>query len=147
MSTEKTIELRHNHVKIFFAIYEKVSMRQVLPKLASRLEHLPGPTQIHQPYQFQPPTEEMTSQQITHNWFWREVSSKILKPNDIIIAETGTSMFGLFDVRFPEGATFISQILYGSIGFTVGATLGATLAAKNNGLKRRVLLFVGDGSL
>jgi len=146
VSTEKTIELRHDHVKVFFAVYEKVSMRQLLPKLTSRLEHLPGPTQISQPYQFCPPTDEMTSQQITHNWFWKEVSSKILKQNDIIVAETGTSMFGLLDVKFPEGATFISQILYGSIGYSVGATLGASLAVKNNGTQRRVLLFVGDGS-
>ena len=42
----------------------------------------------------------------------------------------------------PEGATFIGQTFYGSIGYTVGATLGAAMAAKS----RRVVLFVGDGS-
>lgn len=147
MSAAKTIELRHDRVTVFYAVYENVSMRQILPKLTSRLERQPDLTQIESPYQSQPVMEELSSQQITHSWFWREIASKFLKPNDIIIAETGTSMFGLMDVRFPEGATFISQILYGSIGYSVGATLGATLAVKNGKTKRRVILFVGDGSL
>jgi pyruvate decarboxylase len=147
VSAEKTIEFRHDRVKVFYAVYEKVSMRQILPKLTSRLEHQPGLTRSEPPYQSQPVVEEINSQQITHSWLWRKIASEFLKPNDIIIAETGTSMFGLMDVRFPEGATFISQILYGSIGYSVGATLGAALAAKNSEMKRRVVLFVGDGSL
>ncbi|RIA84104.1 thiamine diphosphate-binding protein [Glomus cerebriforme] len=148
VSTKKTIEFRNDHVKIFFAVYENVSMRQILPKLTSRLvQHQHGSKRIRTPYLSQPPIEEINSQQITHSWLWKEISSKFFKPNDIIIAETGTSMFGLMDVRFPEGATFISQILYGSIGYSIGATLGAALAAKNNEIKRRVILFVGDGSL
>ncbi|CAB4419094.1 unnamed protein product [Rhizophagus irregularis] len=146
VSAAKTIELRHDRVTVFYAVYENVSMRQILPKLTSRLERQPDLTQIESPYQSQPIMEELSSQQITHSWFWREIASKFLKPNDIIIAETGTSMFGLMDVRFPEGATFISQILYGSIGYSVGATLGATLAVKNGKTKRRIILFVGDGS-
>ena len=42
----------------------------------------------------------------------------------------------------PEGATFLGQSFYGSIGYTVGATVGACLAASG----RRVVLFVGDGA-
>ena len=42
----------------------------------------------------------------------------------------------------PDGATFIGQTFYGSIGYTVGATLGASMAAQD----RRTVLFVGDGS-
>ncbi|GES96149.1 pyruvate decarboxylase [Rhizophagus clarus] len=146
VSAEKTIEFRHDRVKIFYAVYENVSMRQILPKLTSRLERQPSLTQVEPPYQYQPTMEETNSQQITQSWIWKEIASKFLKPNDIIVAETGTSLFGLMDVRFPEGATFISQVLYGSIGYSVGATLGATLAAKNNKIKRRIVLFVGDGS-
>jgi len=145
VSAGKTIEFRHDRVKIFFAVYENVSMRQILPKLTARLEHQSGLTRVEPPYQYQHTKE--TKFQITHNWLWRELSSKFFKPNDVIIAETGTSMFGLMDVKFPEGATFISQILYGSIGYAIGATLGATLAVKNDKIKRRVILFVGDGSL
>lgn len=42
----------------------------------------------------------------------------------------------------PEGATFIGQTFYGSIGYTVGATLGVAMAAPD----RPTVLFVGDGS-
>jgi indolepyruvate decarboxylase len=42
----------------------------------------------------------------------------------------------------PEGATFIGQSFYGSIGYTVGATLGAGIAAED----RRIVLFIGDGA-
>lgn len=49
-------------------------------------------------------------------------------------------------VPLPEGAVFVSQILWGSIGWTIGATLGAALAGRDLGLGRPIL-FIGDGSL
>ncbi|CAG8522135.1 14719_t:CDS:2 [Funneliformis mosseae] len=143
----KTIEFGHENVKVFFARYEDLSLKQILPKITSCLEDLHYNPQIQPPYQYRLLPEQIESKRIVQNWFWREISSKFLKPNDIIIADTGTSMFGLMDIKFPKGATFISQILYGSIGYSVGATLGAALAARNNQMKRRVILFVGDGSL
>ena len=47
-------------------------------------------------------------------------------------------------MRAPKGVTFLTQILWGSIGYSVGAALGAALAAKDE--KRRVFVIVGDGS-
>ena len=41
---------------------------------------------------------------------------------------------------------YVAQILWGSIGWSVGATLGAALAAEDLGLPRTIL-FVGDGSM
>lgn len=62
--------------------------------------------------------------------------------------ETGTSSFGFLDTALrKEGITVVSQVLYGSIGWSVGATLGVLLAAQESEKPRRVLLFVGDGSL
>jgi indolepyruvate decarboxylase len=68
--------------------------------------------------------------------------SHFIKDNSIVIAETGVSLFSAAEMLMPEGATFIGQTFYGSIGYTVGATLGACMAAQD----RRVVLFVGDGS-
>lgn len=65
---------------------------------------------------------------------------------DIIITETGTSSFGLTNVALPSHSTYIAQILWGAIGWSVGACLGAALAA-TEGPERRTVLFVGDGSL
>jgi len=43
----------------------------------------------------------------------------------------------------PRGTTFIGQIFYGSIGYTMGASLGCLMAVPEH---RRVFIFIGDGS-
>ena len=68
--------------------------------------------------------------------------SHFIENNSIVIAETGVSLFSAAEMLMPEGATFIGQTFYGSIGYTVGATLGACMGAQD----RRAVLFVGDGS-
>jgi indolepyruvate decarboxylase len=68
--------------------------------------------------------------------------SHFIENNSIVIAETGVSLFSAAEMLMPEGAAFIGQTFYGSIGYTVGATLGAGMAAQD----RQAVLFVGDGS-
>ncbi len=68
--------------------------------------------------------------------------SHFLQDESIIIAETGVSLFSAAETLMPQGATFIGQTFYGSIGYTVGATLGAAVAAKD----RQIVLFIGDGA-
>lgn len=82
---------------------------------------------------------------ITNDWFWPRVS-EFLKPNDVIITETGSSNFGLWDTRLPAGATAIMQAVWGSIGFALGACQGAAQAVRDTGCSRRVVLFLGDGA-
>jgi indolepyruvate decarboxylase len=59
----------------------------------------------------------------------------------VLIAEDGTS-YGAFGLRLPPDCTFVSQVIWGSIGSTVGSLLGTLTAAP----ERRHLLFAGDGS-
>jgi indolepyruvate decarboxylase len=68
--------------------------------------------------------------------------SHFIEKDSIVLAETGVSLFSVAEMLMPQGATFIGQTFYGSIGYTVGATLGVAMAAPN----RRVILFVGDGA-
>lgn len=82
---------------------------------------------------------------ITQAWFWPRVG-EFLKEKDIVVTETGTANFGIWDTKFPTGVTALSQVLWGSIGWSVGACQGAALAAKDSGNNRRTILFVGDGS-
>ena len=81
---------------------------------------------------------------ITHAWFWPRMG-QWLRKDDIVVTETGTANFGIWETRFPEGVVALSQVLWGSIGYSVGACQGAALAAKELG-KNRTILFVGDGS-
>jgi pyruvate decarboxylase len=88
---------------------------------------------------------EDESSTITQAWFWPKVG-EFLKENDIVITETGTANFGIWESKFPRGVAAISQVLWGSIGYSVGACQGAALAARDAGKPRRTILFVGDGS-
>ncbi|MBR0558503.1 alpha-keto acid decarboxylase family protein [Neokomagataea anthophila] len=73
--------------------------------------------------------------------FWQRMRQFFAK-GDVIIAENGTSLVGLARSRFPEGVSFISQPIWGAIGYTLPSLLGAGMAAP----QRRQFLFIGDGS-
>ncbi|PZQ49371.1 MAG: indole-3-pyruvate decarboxylase [Rhodovulum sulfidophilum] len=66
-----------------------------------------------------------------------------LRPDDILVAETGTVSMGLGFARMPEGARFHNQTLWGSIGWATPAAFGAAVAAAPG---QRVILVTGDGS-
>ena len=68
--------------------------------------------------------------------------SEFLKPNDIVVSETGLSNLKLAEIRMPEGVTFMNQPLWGSIGWATPCAFGAALADPS----RRVVLVTGDGS-
>ncbi|CAF2702371.1 unnamed protein product [Rotaria sp. Silwood2] len=144
LSQKKTIEFHTYHTKIFYAIYDKVDMRELLPDLTKY-----WPTDIIHPYNGKPyeiekPVLDSKHQhEIIHEYFWHKLSD-FIPENSIVIAETGTSEFGIFNMRAPRGVTFLTQILWGSIGYSIGAALGAALAGKDK--NRRVFVLVGDGS-
>ena len=102
----------------------------------------------------------MSGHEIKHAWFWPRMGQwfatdgmhrdpiTTCSPSDAIITETGTAEFGLLDVALPSRSTMLGQVLWGSIGWSVGSCLGAALAARESKRsERRVVLFVGDGSL
>ncbi|KAL8988826.1 MAG: hypothetical protein Q9177_002161 [Variospora cf. flavescens] len=140
-----TIDFHSHYVRVKYSEYPGVRMQGVLKKIVDRMGKLnihPGPK----------PSNEIahvdkkitTSEAVTHDWLWPRVG-QWLQPNDIVITETGTANFGIWETKFPEGVSALSQVLWGSIGYSVGACQGAALAAKEMG-NRRTILFVGDGS-
>ena len=121
-------------------------MKRLLPKLTSRLQpYHEGARKLEVPPFIAPVPSGSGTAEITHDWLWPRVG-QFFKPKDIVIAETGTSSFGIVDIPLPTGAIFVSQILWGSIGWTTGSTLGAALAGRDLGLGRPIL-FIGDGSM
>jgi len=73
--------------------------------------------------------------------FWGRIE-KFLEQDDVIVAENGTSLVALNRMRLPAGCDYVSQPVWGAIGYTLPAVLGTLLAAP----ERRHLLFIGDGS-
>ncbi|KAI9822429.1 MAG: Pyruvate decarboxylase 1 [Pycnora praestabilis] len=145
ISQLSTIDFHSSIVKVKYSEYPGIMMKGVLRKIIDQigeLQVMPGPRANNEV-----PKEEQDwskTQIISQAWFWPRVG-QWLEDNDIVITETGTSNFGIWETRFPKGVTSISQTLWGSIGYTVGACQGAALAAKETG-NRRTILFVGDGS-
>ncbi len=65
----------------------------------------------------------------------------VIRAGDVLIADGGTS-YASAGLDLPPDCTFVSQLIWGSIGYSVGSLLGTLAAAPD----RRHLLFVGDGS-
>ncbi len=80
------------------------------------------------------------SGKLTQAAYWQAIQGYI-RAGDVLIAEDGTS-YAAQGLNLPPKCTFVSQVVWGSIGYTVGALLGTLTAAPD----RRHLLFVGDGS-
>lgn len=79
---------------------------------------------------------------ITQEVLWSYVEST-MKDNDVVFGEVGTSNIALSSLVFPEKLKYISQPIWGAIGYTVPALFGSLIADKN----RRQFLFIGDGSI
>ncbi|XP_022144022.1 pyruvate decarboxylase 1-like [Momordica charantia] len=67
---------------------------------------------------------------------------KMLMSDMTVISESGDSWFHCQKLKLPQSCGYEVQLLYGSIGWSLGATLGYAQAAP----EKRVVLFIGDGS-
>lgn len=144
--TKNIVEFHSDYTKIRQATFPGVQMKETLQALLGKIGGLVSnykPVPVPQQKVVAPLAAESA---ISQEWMWSRFSSWF-REGDIIITETGTSAFGIVQSRFPQNCVGISQVLWGSIGFTVGATLGAVMAAQEIDPKKRVILFVGDGSL
>ncbi|ODA83411.1 hypothetical protein RJ55_01925 [Drechmeria coniospora] len=140
-----TIDFHSDHCIARYSTYPGVRMKGVLRKVidrvdASKLAAQPSPSAWKDVE-----VKADGSETITQAWLWPRIG-EFLVENDIVVTETGTSNFGIWDTKFPKGVTALSQVLWGSIGWSVGACQGAALATRDAGRHRRTILFVGDGS-
>ncbi|KAL8858411.1 MAG: hypothetical protein Q9178_005092 [Gyalolechia marmorata] len=145
ISQLSTIDFHSDYVRVKYSEYPGVRMQGVLKKVVAKMGKLsiqPGPTASNE---IANEDKKMSNNEcISHDWLWPRVG-QWLQPDDIVITETGTANFGIWETKFPKGVSALSQVLWGSIGYSVGACQGAALAAKEMG-NRRTVLFVGDGS-
>lgn len=79
--------------------------------------------------------------QLTLDRFWAKMG-QFIQPDDVIVADAGTSMRGVRASSLPSGITIVNQPLWLSIGYSLPALFGSLMAASD----RRQLLFIGDGS-
>lgn len=141
LSPVRTIDVRHHHVTVAGMTYQSVEMTDLLDALARQLPEMAWPrpqTGIARMGQDAGTGDDsITAAALYPRW------ERFLRPNDVLVAETGTCSMGLALARLPAGASFENQTLWGSIGWATPAAVGAAVAA---GKDRRVVLITGEGS-
>ena len=140
---QKYIHLTRQHATVFSQDYPAVNLQQVLEGV---YQQVPA-KKVSKPMLETPVVEKNVSSAddqdlLSHDVLWRHVG-QFFQDQDIIIGEVGTSNSALSGVRLPQTAKYISQPVWGSIGYTLPALLGTLFAAP----KRRQILFIGDGSI
>ena len=139
LEPSKSINVMPHEVRIGHDVYSRVEMGDILRALTSRL---PKRKAIHTPkWRGMEDPAGAASDKIDENYLYPRLQ-QFLKPDDIIVTETGTVMMGLAFATLPSGATLLNQTLWGSIGWATPAAFGAALAAPS----RRVVLVTGEGS-
>jgi TPP-dependent 2-oxoacid decarboxylase len=68
--------------------------------------------------------------------------NRFLRPDHLVLAETGDAMFAASELYIGDPEGFVSQAYYLSIGYALPATLGVCLARPD----KRAVLLQGDGS-
>jgi indolepyruvate decarboxylase len=139
LDPEKTIDIRHHRTQVGLKTYPNVEMKDILAELTRRVSKRSGKAPIH-PVSLGPVvghgSDPIAVEALYSRW------ADFLKPNDIVVAETGTASMGLAFGLMPKGATFHNQTLWGSIGWATPAAFGAAVAAPD----RRLVLVTGEGA-
>ncbi len=78
---------------------------------------------------------------MTTQFFFKKLAH-FLRPDDIVVVDTGCAIFCCSQMQLPPDVLYIGQADYMSIGYGTPALLGVCTAAPN----RRTILLVGDGA-
>lgn len=136
---EQTIDIQPHATRIGDRWFSGITMADAVDVLHQLCKHQVSGWSV--PQQKPPVLPAATPGKLDQHAFWQAIQN-FLRAGDIILADQGTAAFGAATLMLPAGATFISQPLWGSIGFTLPAAFGAQTACPN----RRVILLLGDGS-
>jgi pyruvate decarboxylase/indolepyruvate decarboxylase len=143
----RSIEVHGQYLKIKRALYNNVAMQDFLPALSKQLKHRDAisldikPAKENLNAGFTTSFQPNSSAAIKQERFWL-ILAHFLKEDDIVVAEIGVAFFGALLVPFPKGTTFVGQLLWAAIGYSLGAVLGCAIASP----ERRSILLIGDGS-
>jgi indolepyruvate decarboxylase len=141
IATENYIEIKPYGLNIFGQDVPGIEIGQLLVELNKKVAPRKTPHNIVTQCSTQKKPEVNEQQKLSQELLWNAIAG-FFKDDDVIIGEVGTSNSALSGLKLPATAKYISQPLWGSIGYTLPALLGSLLAAP----ERRQILFIGDGS-
>jgi indolepyruvate decarboxylase len=137
---ESAITVNSDHVDVDATNYQGVNIADLMQALLESNPAFPR-AKILRAGSRQSDVKE-SSGLLTQTAYWNAMQ-EFIREGDVIIAEDGTSLIGAGQMNLPQGCTFISQAVWGSVGYATGALLGTLLAAPD----RRHVLFTGEGAL
>ena len=140
ITRSRTIELGPTSASVGSATFAPLSLTAALRTLASIVAQVPRGEVRPSPAPTLAAGTEPTAE-LTQGSLWGQVAG-YLRPGDVVMADQGTSFYGMATARLPSGVTFLGQPLWASIGYSLPGLLGACLAAPG----RRGILLVGDGA-
>lgn len=138
----RTIDIGVNQCVVAGQVFAPLDMAAALDALTAILTdrgiESPALPPAAAPERPAPPPREAA---LTQQALWDRLSDA-LTPGNVVLADQGTSFYGLAGHRLASGVTFIGQPLWASIGYTLPAAIGAGLADRD----RRTVLLIGDGA-
>lgn len=153
--------------KVGFTLIFCGSWTTVLSKLLLAFKDVDFPRRPNPKFPPEPQPLDMTTatpEIIKQNYVWKRLG-RFSRPGDILVVDCGTAQFGMSEATFSSGSTYVTQLYFGSIGYSVPSCLGVGLAQRemtkraeaeaNDGNASppspssggRLILIVGDGSL
>lgn len=146
LTEEQLILLHPDYIKIGSELYHGVNFVNVLSSLLLHLDSSKIPVNPPLSFKIEPrypylPTEASISQSFMLKQF-----ESFIQPNDVIVCETGSFMFGIPDLRFKSDVKYIAQGFYLSIGMALPCSTGVGIAMKDLNSSSRLILIEGDGS-
>lgn len=138
----RTIDIGQYQSSVADQVFAPLEMGAALQAVATILTNrgISSPPVAVPPAEPGPPTPGR-DEPLNQEMLWNRLC-EALTPGNVVLADQGTSFYGMADHRLPQGVTFIGQPLWGSIGYTLPAALGAAVAHPD----RRTVLLIGDGA-
>jgi indolepyruvate decarboxylase len=138
----RTIDVGQYQSSVAGEVFAPLEMGAALEALATILAQrgITSPPVVAPPAEPLPPPPPR-DQPLTQRMLWDRLCAA-LTPGNVVLADQGTSFYGMADHRLPHGVTFIGQPLWGSIGYTLPAAVGAAVSHPD----RRTVLLIGDGA-
>ncbi len=138
----RTIDIGQYQSTVAGEVFAPLDMAAALDALASIMVRrgITSPPVVAPPAAALPPPPP-PDQPLSQRMLWDRLCAA-LTPGNVVLADQGTSFYGMADHRLPRGVTFVGQPLWGSIGYTLPAAVGAAVAHPD----RRTVLLIGDGA-
>ncbi|KAA9105596.1 alpha-keto acid decarboxylase family protein [Microbacterium rhizomatis] len=141
----RTIDIRGESTRIADERFEPLAMADALDAVTAAVIDAHAHLQLVHPatpnVAAEAGREAALDARLSQATLWQQVTA-FLRAGDTVLADQGTSFYGIAGHRLPHDVTLIGQPLWASIGFTLPALLGAALARP----ERRPVLLIGDGA-